>query len=61
MPDLERRHVIAGLGSLLALGAQAQTPARLQSCPLVTPSRTGIHDVAPVRWRCPRAAPSTSP
>jgi len=52
MPDLDRRHSLWALGaSALAAAAWpsnsvAQT-ARLQSCPLNTPSRTGIHDVAP--------------
>ena len=45
-----RRQTLATLGTMactgLATSAEAQ-PARLQSWPLQTPSRTGIHDVAP--------------
>jgi virginiamycin B lyase len=48
---LQRRHVLAWAGVTLALPAPAQSPAqpvpRMQSWPLATPSRTGIHDVAP--------------
>jgi virginiamycin B lyase len=50
MPDFDRRDTLrllgAGVAAWLAGPAQAQT-ARLQSWPLNTPSRTGIHDVAP--------------
>ncbi len=43
--SLTRREALCVMGALCT-PAMAQTP-RVQSWPLVTPSRTGIHDVAP--------------
>lgn len=54
MQDLSRRQV---LGALAATALVVRTPfaaaqsGRLQSWPLATPSRTGIHDVAPASDR----------
>lgn len=50
-PTLSRRAVVRGLaagigGTLIDAAAQPAAP-RMQSWPLDTPSRTGIHDVAP--------------
>lgn len=51
MPSPTRRHVLASLGAaafgLQTPGAALAQSARLQSWPLNTPGRTGIHDVAP--------------
>ena len=50
MRRMQRRHLLLQLAAAVAAAPlQAQTPAgaRMQSWPLVTPSRTGIHDVAP--------------
>jgi virginiamycin B lyase len=52
MDTFSRRDALKGLGAAavaaaLPLPAAAQAAGRLQSWPLNTPSRTGIHDVAP--------------
>jgi virginiamycin B lyase len=51
MPSIDRREALVSLGatllaSVFPLTAAAQAP-RLQSWPLKTPRRTGIHDLAP--------------
>ena len=49
MPSISRRSALALFGSCVALPAmhvQAQS-GKMQSWPLGTPRRTGIHDVAP--------------
>jgi virginiamycin B lyase len=52
MQSLSRRRSLAALGAfalggLLPRAVRAQQSARMQSWPLGTPRRTGIHDVAP--------------
>ena len=50
MPDPTRRQLLARMGACALAahaGAAHAQSARLQSWPLVTPARTGIHDVAP--------------
>ena len=47
-PALTRRQLLASLASSIsAAPVRAAAPAGMQSWPLNTPSRTGIHDVAP--------------
>jgi virginiamycin B lyase len=48
MSDLQRRQLLVlAAGAAWGSTARAQPTARLQSWPLGTPQRTGIHDVAP--------------
>jgi virginiamycin B lyase len=48
MSDLQRRQLLVlAAGAAWGSAARAQATARLQSWPLGTPQRTGIHDVAP--------------
>jgi len=44
---MQRRHALAALALSPLLGTAWAQAARLQSWPLKTPSRTGIHDLAP--------------
>jgi virginiamycin B lyase len=46
--SISRRAALAALAlPAIPLSSRAQTPPRMQSWPLATPQRTGIHDVAP--------------